>query len=336
MGETSSPRPGEELNLQRLAVWLSEPLASIEQFPGGHSNLTYLVRTSSGGEMVLRRPPMGPLAPKAHDMVREARLLQAVHPHFGAAPRVLAICEDVEVLGAPFFLMERRWGLIVRNSLPAELAGQTGAISEGFLDTLVRLHSIDVGRPELRWIGKPEGFLERQVAGWGERWRRSVKEPMVEMEPVLEWLAAKRPETGGATLVHNDYKLDNLMLSERAPGEVAAVLDWEMATLGDPLADLGLALTYWVHADVPGLGRLTAAPGFWSRDRMVEEYARRSGREVLSIAYYEVLGVFKLAVILQQIYRRYLDGQTRDERFASFGAMVEQLGAKARELMDDR
>ena len=170
MGRTISPRPGEEVDLRRLAVWLSKDLAAVEQFPGGHSNLTYLVGTRRGQEMVLRRPPLGPLAPKAHDMVREARFLAAVDPRFPAAPRALAVCEDTDELGAWFFPMERRRGRILRDTVPQKRCGETAAISEAFLGALVRLHGVYVTRPELRVPGKPEGFLERRVTGWGDCW----------------------------------------------------------------------------------------------------------------------------------------------------------------------
>jgi aminoglycoside phosphotransferase (APT) family kinase protein len=313
-------RPGEDLDPARLSAWLQQPILAIEQFPGGHSNLTYLVKTA-GAEFVLRRPPLGPLPPKAHDMAREARLLQALAPLFPPAPKVLALCEDAAVLGAPFFLMERRHGAILRDSLPPELAPYTSQFSEAFLATLVQLHSIDVSNFPL---GKPEGYLQRQVRGWSERWRRAQTAPLPAIDQAILWLEQNLPPSPPAVLLHHDYKFDNIMLDPADPGRVSALLDWEMATLGDPLSDLGLALTYWNFYPLPGV---------WTRDELAHQYALRTGRDISRLPYYEVLGVFKLAVILQQIYFRFVRGQTKDERFQIFGAHVERLALQARELI---
>jgi aminoglycoside phosphotransferase (APT) family kinase protein len=313
-------RPGEEIDAARLSAWLGQPVLAIEQFPGGHSNLTYRVRTPDA-EFVLRRPPIGPVAPKAHDMARESRVLQALAPVFPPAPRVLGLCEDAAVIGAPFFLMELRHGIVLRAALPPELEPHAGAISEAFLATLVQLHSLDISAFPL---GKPDGFLQRQVEGWSGRWRRAQTTVLPGIDEAIVWLERNLPRSPTPVMLHNDYKLDNLMLDAADPGRVTALLDWEMATLGDPLADLGLALTYWNFYPLPGV---------WPRDRLVQEYALRSGRDVGGLAYYEVLGVFKLAVILQQIYFRFVQGQTRDERFRAFGPVVERLADRCRELM---
>lgn len=331
--DTAPVRAGETLDSDRLSAWLGTPVLAIEQFPGGHSNLTYLVRTADT-EYVLRRPPFGPVPPKSHDMVREAQLLAALHPLFPAAPRIERICPDPQVLGAPFFLMERRRGIVLRGTLPSEYQGREAQISETFAATLAQLHSLDVTEPPLSACGKPDGFLERQVRGWGDRWRRAALEPVPDLDRVLTWLEANRPSSGPPALVHNDFKLDNLMFAPGNPAKIAAVLDWEMAALGDPLCDLGLALTYWCHAEAPGLGLLSLAPGFHSRDELVQSYARRSGRPLDNLPYHEVLGVFKLAVILQQIYHRYVAGQTRDPRFAGFGEIVRELGRTASRLRE--
>lgn len=354
-----SVRPGEELNLASLAGWLlgkiegAEQGVTVEQFPGGHSNLTYLLRMNGDGrEYVLRRAPLGPVAPKAHDMAREFRVLQAVHPHFREAPAVFHLCEDPNVLGAVFFLMERRHGLILRDDLPPQLAtvpNYAQRVSEAFIDCLIRLHDIDVSKTGLIALGKPEGFLERQVRGWADRWNRAKTDDMPKMDSVIRWLIDRRPISPAPTLVHNDYKLDNIMLAVRSAGrieavdkidsvhEIEAVLDWEMATVGDPLADLGLTLCYWAWADVPqlrarGVPALTSQPGWHTRDQFVERYAERTGRDLSHIAYYEVLGVFKLAVILQQIYYRYRRGQTQDARFQNLGEPVRGLVALADSL----
>jgi aminoglycoside phosphotransferase (APT) family kinase protein len=339
-------RPGEELNLASLADWLlrkiegAERGVTVEQFPGGHSNLTYLLRMHGDGrEYVLRRAPLGPVAPKAHDMAREFRVLQAVHPHFREAPAVFHLCEDPTVLGAVFFLMERRRGLILRDDLPPQLAevpNYEQRMSEAFIDCLIRLHAIDVSKTGLIALGKPEGFLERQVQGWADRWNRAKTDDMPKMDSVIRWLIDRRQVSPAPTLVHNDYKLDNIMLAVGFAGridavnKIEAVLDWEMATVGDPLADVGLTLCYWSWAEAPqlrvrGVPALTSQPGWYTRDQFVQRYAERTGRDLSHIAYYEVLGVFKLAVILQQIYYRFRRGQTQDARFQNFGERVRGL-----------
>lgn len=345
--ETIAMRTGEGIATEALAEYLrgkidgAERGVELEQFPNGHSNLTYLLRIG-GREFVLRRPPLGPVAAKAHDMVREYHVLHAVHPHFPQAPQVHLLCEDAAVLGAPFFVMERRRGVILREAIPAgfEAVDRYAArMSEAFLDTLIRLHQIDIGTGGLRQLGKPEGYVERQVRGWAERWERAKTEAVSELDDVVKWLAAKIPPPLAPTLIHNDYKLDNIMLAADSPGRVEAVLDWEMATVGDPLSDLGLTLCYWVWATDPevrvaGIPALTSLPGWFTRDELVERYGRQTGRDMTSIGYYEVLGVFKLAVIVQQIYCRFHRGQTSDERFRNFGARAIALGRLAARLAE--
>lgn len=346
--DTAAIRPGEELSRVALLDYLTRSLPEavseiqIEQFPHGHSNLVYLVRTNMR-EYVLRRPPLGPLAPKAHDMAREYRVLDAVHPHFPEAPRVFLLCEDPSVIGSVFFLMERRQGLVIRDSIPRELAAipdYPRRVSEAFIDCLVRLHAIDVSEPRLSSLGKPEGFVQRQVRGWADRWQRSKTEELPEMERVIRWLHDHMPPSAGATLVHNDYKLDNIML--RPTGDrVEAVLDWEMTTIGDPLADLGLTMCYWTWASVaaendphPATPDLTSQPGWYTRDEFFERYAQRTGRDLTHISYHEILGIFKLAVILQQIFYRYRQGQTQDERFRTFDRRVRDLVRLAAALLE--
>jgi aminoglycoside phosphotransferase (APT) family kinase protein len=343
--ETAPVRTGEELNVDALTDYLRgriedvEGGITVEQFPSGHSNLTYLLRTNKNGrEYVLRRGPLGPVAPKAHDMAREFRLLQMVHPHFPPAPAVFLLCEDPEVLGSVFFVMKRRQGIILRDTVPPELArlrNYPQLVSEAFIDCFARLHAIDVIKTGLVALGKPEGFLERQVEGWGQRWHRAITDDMPEpratkMDRVIRWLSDRMPVSPAATLAHNDYKLDNVMLRAECPSSVAAVLDWEMATVGDPLADVGLALCYWAWAHVAlpqgdPLPSLTTQPGWYTRDQFLQRYAQQTGRDLSQIGYYEVLGIFKLAVILQQIYYRFKRGQTRDSRFQNFNERVHAL-----------
>jgi len=345
--ETIAMRAGEGIAIGALAEYLrgkldgAEQGVALEQFPNGHSNLTYLLRTGAR-EYVLRRPPLGPVAPKAHDVVREYHVLRAVHPHFPQAPRAHVVCEDPAVLGSPFFVMERRRGVILREEVPAEfeaIEAYPRMIGEAFLDTLVALHAIDMAAPEVQQLGKPEGYVERQVRGWADRWERARTEAVTEFDNVVRWLARKIPPPLAPSLLHNDYKLDNLMLTPGAPGRVEAVLDWEMATLGDPLSDLGLTLCYWVWAAPPdlraaGIPALTERPGWFTRDELVERYARKTGRDLTHIGYYEVLGVFKLAVIVQQIYSRFHRGQTNDVRFRDFGARAAALGRLAARLAE--
>jgi aminoglycoside phosphotransferase (APT) family kinase protein len=351
--ETAPVRSGEELHVGPLADYLRgriegvEGGITVEQFPSGHSNLTYLLRTNKvPREYVLRRGPLGPVAPKSHDMAREFRLLQMVHPHFPPAPAVFLLCDDPAILGFVFFLMERRHGIILRDTVPPELArlpNYPQFIGEAFIDCFARLHAIDIFKTGLAALGKPEGFLERQVQGWGERWHRVSTEDMseastTEMDRVIRWLADRMPVSPSPTLVHNDYKLDNIMLDAQDPPSVAAVLDWEMATIGDPFADVGLALCYWVWAQAAlphghAVPSLTSQPGWYTRDQFVQRYAQQTGRDLSQIGYYEVLGVFKLAVILQQIYYRFRRGQTSDPRFQNFGERVRALIEVASTLM---
>src|SRR5579862_6276391 len=240
MTDTAIVRAGEELNWGSLADYVKDKFPgaehlSVEQFPGGHSNLTYLLRTPVG-EYVLRRGPLGPVAPKAHDMAREYRLLKAAHPHFPEAPEPLLVCEDPSVVGAVFFIMERRHGVILRDKVPEEfarIANYPQRVSEALIACLVRLHAVDVAATGLIALGKPEGFLERQVEGWSERWRRAQVDAVPDMDRVIGWLEQRLPTSAAPTLVHNDYKLDNVMFRTGSPNDIEAVLDWEMATVGD-------------------------------------------------------------------------------------------------------
>lgn len=321
--EVAPIRPGEELDTAALAEYLrgriegAEHGIRVQQFPGGHSNLTYLL-SAGGREYVLRRPPLGPVAAKAHDMAREYNVLRAVHPVFPPAPAALLLCEDPAVIGATFYLMERRRGIILRDEAPAGL--DPDAVSRGFLDCLADLHRIDIERHGLTSLGHPEGFLARQVRGWTDRWERAKTEDPPGMNTVMDWLAARLPVSGPPAMVHNDFKLDNVMLDPASPGRISAVLDWEMATAGDPLVDLGGTLCYWLEG-----GGLTTQAGWYSREQLIDRYAERTGRDLSVLAYYEVFGCFKLAVILQQIYFRWHRGQTRDERFRDFPSRVRAL-----------
>ncbi len=353
--DTAPIRQGEELNWDALAAYLHEHLPaqldgapldltapfSVEQFPGGHSNLTYCVRFG-GLEFVMRRPPFGPVAPTAHDMPREYRLLAAIHPHFRLAPKPYVLCEDTAVIGAPFYLMERRRGVVVRQTVPPEIGDDLALrrrVSESLVDTLADLHAVDIQTTGLVNIGKPTGFVKRQVEGWAGRWERSKTSELIEMTETARWLLDRLPpDTPTPTLVHNDYKLDNVMLDAADPTRIVAILDWEMCTVGDPLIDVGLLLCYWPEAGDPelfsdSLRSVTTLPGWFTRADIVARYAARSGRDLSNIGYYHTFAVFKLAVVIQQIFYRYHVGQTHDERFATFDKRVAALARMAHTMV---
>ena len=327
MREGEAIAPGTLQDFLRGKVEGAERGVELEQFPNGHSNLTYLLRVG-GRDYVLRRPPLGAGRPKAHDMVREYHVLRAVHPHFPEAPHAFVLCEDPAVLGAPFFVMERRHGAVLREAIPTGHRGQPFAPPDDQRGVPCEhgeapRHRLSAG--DMAALGKPEGYVERQVRGWADRWERAKTEEFAEMDRVIAWLAARIPPPLPPSLIHNDYKLDNVMLGVGAPDRVEAVLDWEMATIGDPLSDFGLTLCYWVWATeeevrVAGIPALTAGPGWYTRDQLVARYAELTGRDVTHIGYYEVLGVFKLCVIIQQIYSRFHRGQTQDTRFTISGS----------------
>jgi aminoglycoside phosphotransferase (APT) family kinase protein len=334
--DTKPVRPGEEIDAARLAASLGKPVDAIEQFPAGHSNLTYLVR-SGEKEMVLRRPPFGSTVKTAHDMGREFRILTALDGVYPRAPRPIASCDDLSVIGAPFYLMERVRGVILRGLRPpkgvALEPATMRALSETFVDALAELHAIDWHRPGLADLAHPEGYVERQVRGWSDRYAKARTDDIPEMERAADWLAAHRPpDSPRPSLVHNDFKYDNLVLAPERLTDIRAVLDWEMATIGDPLMDLGTSLGYWVDASDPEemlvlpLGP-TALPGNLTRAEIVARYQARTGTTFDPVFYY-VFGLFKVAVIAQQIYARYAKGLTKDERFA---AMILGVGILARQ-----
>jgi aminoglycoside phosphotransferase (APT) family kinase protein len=334
-------RSGEEIDEAALGRYLATALGrgdpAVSQFRQGHSNLTYLIRLGDQ-EYVLRRPPFGNVVKTAHDMSREFRILSALAPVFPAAPRPLLYCDDPAIIGGSFYLMERRTGIVIRRDLPPGLT-LTPALADqlcrSLVGTLAALHAIDYRAIGLEGFGKPEGYVGRQIKGWHERYRGAETERVPEMDAVAEWLVdgeaagqrGQRGGTGQAAIVHNDFKFDNVMLAMDDPGKIVAVLDWEMATVGDPLMDLGTMLSYWIEADDPPAFRdlsrgPTMAPGMWTRARLIEEYAQRTGTAVPRPEFYYVFGLFKLAVIVQQIYARYARGVTRDERFAGLNAQV--------------
>jgi aminoglycoside phosphotransferase (APT) family kinase protein len=310
----------------------------VEQFPAGHSNLTFLLRSGSW-EAVLRRPPLGPVAPRAHDMAREFHILERLHPSFPLAPEPYVLCEDAAVIGAPFYVMERRRGLVLDQDLPADwIADPTlhRSIAESLVQVLVDLHGVDWRAAGLGEIGRPDGYMQRQVSGWIERYGRARTDDVPEFELLAAWLSARLPESPPATVVHNDYKLNNVLLDLDDPRRLTAVLDWEMATVGDPLSDVASLLVYWTAPDevelMGGLRSVTAEPGFPGRAEIKELYARRSGRDLSCLDFYVAFAYFKLGVILQQIYARWHAGQTHDDRFSSHGRVATNLIRKAAQV----
>ena len=308
---------------------------AVEQFPSGQSNLTYLLRAGDW-EGVLRRPPLGPVPPRAHDMPREFRILQHLFPSFPLAPEPYVLCEDPSVIGAPFYVMERRRGLILDQELPPGWApnGQLHrGIAESLVRTLVDLHAVDWQAAGLGDIGHPEGYMQRQVSGWIERFLRSRTEEVDSFSALADWLTENLPESPPPTVVHNDYKLNNVLLDSVDPRNIRAVLDWEMATIGDPLSDVASLLVYWTEpGDSEHMGALksvTCEPGFPSRDEVLDMYRRASGRDVSGLTWYVAFAYFKLGVIIQQIYYRWFKGQTHDERFSEHGEVATYLINKA-------
>lgn len=340
--ETIDVRADEQFDAAALAGYLQGKLLGAEgdpvirQFAGGAANLTYQL---DYGETVyvLRRPPLGPVAPRSHDMGREYRVLLGVHPVYPPAPEAYLFCDDPSVIGSEFFVMERRYGTVVRRTMPEsyrEMAGAPRQLGEALVDALAALHAIDYDVIGLSDLGEPSGFIERQVGGWHRRWEAAKADDLPAMEQAYTWLAAHIPVTGDHSLVHNDFKLDNCMFAADDPGALVAVFDWDMATLGDPLSDLGGLLAYWVEpTDPDGIKAFSPMPsgvaGFPSRVELVERYAERSGRDVSAVDFYHALGLYRLAVILAQIYIRWERGQTRDERFAGMWEITKLVAEAA-------
>ena len=346
MSETVDVRKGEDFDLGAVERYLREYIEDlpdgeleVSQFPSGASNLTYLLKISDW-EGVLRRPPLGPVPPKAHDMGRESGILSKLGAVYPLAPRPYFFCEDEAVIGAPFYVMERRTGTVLDDSFPDGLEPAEElcrGISRTVVDTLVRLHAVDFEVAGLGDLGKPEGFLERQTEAWISRYDKAKTEDIEEVGPLTEWLARDVPESPPPTVIHNDYKLNNLVLDPEDLTEVRAVLDWEMATLGDPLFDFAVSLSYWIEPDDPDelkavMPTVTVTPGFMTRKELIDRYAEQSGRDLAEMHWYVVFGYFKLAAILQQIFARWKNGQTEDERFADFGERVRTLILHAENL----
>ena len=344
--EVIAVRSGEQLDLARLEPWLRAHLPgtrgslTVRQFGGGHANLTYLVRFGDT-EYVLRRPPLGPIAPTAHDMGREHRVLARLGDAFPLAPRSYALCTDPAILGVDFHVMERRRGMVIHEELPARWARRpelNRRVGEMIVDVLADLHRVDPATVGLDDLGRPDGFARRQLDGWGRRWHAARDREVADVDRMVRWIEAAVPAPQVAALLHNDYKLDNLLVDADDPAIPVAVLDWDMTTRGDPLMDLGYLLNFWNEAgDDPRWHQVSRMPthhdGFPTRAEVIERYAHRTGLDLEQVAWYHVFGVFKLVVIVQQIYIRFLREQTQDHRFAPYGERVRDLARKGVALM---
>ncbi len=345
--ETIPMRPDERIDPQVVGRHLegrlpgAEGVPEILQFEGGKANLTYLLQYP-GQEYVLRRPPLGPVAPKAHDMGREYRVLSVLYQKYRLAPRAFFFSEDPEVVGAPFLVMERRKGIVIRRDMPARYLNRPELfrrLSEAMVDALAELHAVEPSSVGLEKLGRVEGFMERQVEGWFQRWEGAKNEEFPAVADLMAWFRGNIPEPLSESVVHNDFKLDNMMVEAADPARLVGIFDWDMCTLGDPLADLGSLLAYWTEAgdsqDRSAFRVMpTHLPGFYTRSEVVARYAEKSGHKLDSMRFYEIFSLFKVAVVIQQIYVRWVRGQTKDERFADFGPRVKGMMNAAADLLN--
>jgi aminoglycoside phosphotransferase (APT) family kinase protein len=321
---------------ERLPAADSDTQLVVERIRGGHSNETFYI---SRGESrwVLRRPPRGPLLPTAHDVLREYRVLVALATTNVPVPRPVLACDDTAVIGAPFYLMERVPGVVVREALPPGFEDPATRAELGYalIDRLADLHAVDWQAVGLGDFGKPSGYLERQLRRWSGQLDASRTRPLPDLDAVGEWLRANTPDSGPATIVHGDYRLDNVMIAPEPPARILAIVDWEMATLGDPLADLGYLLSFWREPGDPEMGlgeaewRISELPGFPTRAELVARYGARTGRQMDHVAFYVALAIWKLAILLEGSYARHLAGTTDDPFFAQMGEGVPALARRA-------
>jgi aminoglycoside phosphotransferase (APT) family kinase protein len=332
----------------RLAKWMAGAgladlgeLRGVQLISGGRSNLTYRVDLD-GGQIVLRRPPLGHVLPTAHDMSREYRVLSALDGTAVPVPRTLASCQDTEIIGAPFYLMQHVDGLVLRTTQDGQILteAQAAELSELLAQTLAAIHGVDYKAVGLETFGKPDGYLARQLARWQRQWELSTSREMPGYDDLVARLTSGLPRSAEGTLVHGDFRLDNTLVRLSTPARVEAVVDWEMSTLGDPLADLGLTLSYWADpaeasfADLNVGATVTALPGFATRAEFAARYGALTGRDVSSIAYYTAFGYFKLAVVLEGIHARFLQNMTVGEGFEREGPAVPILIDRAHRILD--
>jgi aminoglycoside phosphotransferase (APT) family kinase protein len=341
-------RSGEELDVAKIDAFLKAQIGDLQgapeinQFAGGASNLTYMLHYPQR-DLILRRPPFGHRAKSAHDMLREAKIMTALKPVYPYVPNVLATCSDPEVMDCDFYVMERLRGIIPRQNLPEGLnlsVEDTRKLCLSVIDKMIELHQVDYKAAGLDSLGKGEGYVTRQIDGWSDRFRKAKTDDVVDFESVMAWLKAKLPAKDVATcIIHNDFRFDNVVLNPDNPFEVIGVLDWEMATLGDPLMDLGNTLAYWVQADDDQTFQMmrrqpTNAPGMLTRQEVIDYYGEKTGYKVDNFDFYTIYGLFRLAVIVQQIYYRYYHGQTKHKTYATFGFITNYLEQRCKKLIE--
>jgi len=341
-------RKGEELDVEIIKNFIAQYVPdfnnkiTIKQFPSGFSNLTYLLKTDTK-EFILRRAPFGKKAKSAHDMLREYNVLKALKPHYSYCPEPIAYCDDASIMDTPFYIMERLNGIILRKDFPEGMnltSNESKTLSENLIKVLYKLHSIDYKAIGLEDLGKPEGYVKRQIEGWSKRFVNAKTEDAPDFEEVMLWLKEKMPaDTDKPCIIHNDYKFDNVVLNPDNPMEIIGVLDWEMTTIGDPFMDLGSSMAYWINKDDPDFYQHmrmmpTNVDGMLTRDGLINLYGELSGNSVDSFDYYYCFGLFRLAVIAQQIYYRYFHGQTKDKRFKLLIGGVKLLEKMALDVIE--
>ncbi|MCH6264639.1 phosphotransferase family protein [Neobacillus citreus] len=336
MSQQQSKNKITEVNWEKVEQYLKQEIPVISDepiqykaFSAGYSNLTYFI-TIGKWQAVLRRPPFGAIPPKAHDMKREFDVLEKLNRVFPMAPKPYLYCEDSEIMERHFYVMEKKEGVVLDDSLPDAFKNRedTGLlVSHAVVDTLVQLHAVDYEAAGLQNFGYPDGYLSRQVHGWIKRFHNSKTDDIPSVDTLEKWLIDNIPPSPAPTIVHNDFKLNNMMFSSNNPGEVVGVFDWELSTIGDPLTDLASAIAYWTQPDEEnsGLTSVTTNPGFLSRKEMLERYAQKSGRDISNIDYYLTFAFYKIAVILQQLYYRWSIGEAPDERFGKLDTGIKNL-----------
>ncbi len=348
MGNPTAPvRNGEELDWQALDRRLKKVIPGLDgqpvisQFASGNSNLTYRLKYAAE-DLVVRRPPFGTKAKSAHSMIREYRIMNALKPVYSCVPDTLYYTADESVIGSEFYVMRKVEGQVIKKTIPANWAftsADTRRLCRRFWEKLIELHQVDYRAAGLEDFGKPQGYMQRQVLGWNGRYQRVITPDVDEFSDVRDWLETNKPSgSGNHAILHGDYRIDNLILGERDPTAIRAVLDWEICALGEPLMDLGNALAYWIEPDDPPYLKAlqmqpSTAEGMMTRAEILALYSELTGRDTAGFLFYLVFGYFRNAVILQQIYYRFYHGQTRDERFRSFGAATRNLGEHCRLLI---